>query len=44
MHALSVFGGLLHVCLCERAHVHMSAFHLTLHGGPGSICLSDHLM
>lgn len=24
--------------------VHTSAFHLTIHPGPGSICLSDHLM
>lgn len=32
------------VCVCVSLCVHASVFHLTIHPGPGSICLSDHLM
>lgn len=37
-----VIGMFLHFCKCVC--VHMNVFHLTIHPGSGSICLSDHLM
>lgn len=42
---VTVFSVFMHFCcLCVRVRVHASVFHLTIHSGPGSICLSDHLM
>lgn len=35
---------LLIVCVDVFVCVHASVFHLTIHPGLGSICLSDHLM
>lgn len=35
---------IVRLCACVSLCVHASVFHLTIHPGPGSICLSDHLM
>lgn len=39
-----LIGFLLIVCVDVFVCVHASVFHLTIHPGLGSICLSDHLM